>query len=114
MTHLRLVGSEPAKRKRRVKGERYDADLFTPEERNRIRQTLRNLRDAFGTWACLADAMDLHKVTIHQVMAGRHGVSGAIVVRMMRATGLSLDEILSAPVLVDRCRACGQVKRRRA
>lgn len=30
----------------------------------------------------------------------------------MRASGLTLDELLGAPTPADRCRACRQIKRR--
>jgi hypothetical protein len=48
------------------------------------------------------------------MLAGRNRVSGDLVVRAMRASGLTLAELLGGPVPADRCRACGQIKRGRA
>ena len=75
---------------------------------------MRNLRDAFGTWGALAAAMDANEGTLDAMQQGRSGVSGDMIVRAMRASGLSLEELLSEPAPVSLCRACHQVKRGRA
>lgn len=107
---LRLVKPEGPKPPRRS-GER--SALFTPEEQRKLRQAIRNLKDAFGTWACLADAMGMRVKSLERAIGGNHfGLSPGVVIRAMRASGLALDDLLGAPVLADRCRACGQIKRR--
>jgi hypothetical protein len=107
---LHLVGREPAKsQQRRRKGKR--TPLLTPDEERQFRQAMRNLRDAFGTWGALAAAMGANEGTIDAMRKGHSRVSGDMIIRAMRASGLSIDDLLSVPVPADRCRACGQVKR---
>jgi hypothetical protein len=108
---LRLVKPEAPKPPRR-KGERKP--LLSPEEERRFRQAMRNLRDAFGTWGALAAAMDANEGTIDAMQQGRSRVSGDMLIRAMRASGLSLGELLGEPAPVAICRACRQVKRGRA
>jgi hypothetical protein len=88
--------------------------LLSHEDAQRFRQAMRNLRDAFGTWGALAAAMGAHPVTLSSMMGGSKSVSGDMIVRAMRASGLTLAELLGGPVAADRCRACGQIKRRAA
>jgi hypothetical protein len=104
---LRLVRPEAPKPPRR-KGERKP--LLSPEEERRFRQAMRNLRDAFGTWGCLADAMGANEGTIDAMQQGRSRVSGDMLIRAMRASGLSLAELLGEPQIAGKCRACGGVR----
>lgn len=106
---LRLVKDAPPKPPRR-KGQRTPPVLTSTEEQ-RFRQAMRNLRDAFGSWGALADAMGAKTKAMGHMMRGICHVSGDMIVRAMRASGLSLAELLGAPVPADRCRACGQFKR---
>jgi hypothetical protein len=108
---LRLVKPEAAKPTRR-KGQRKP--LLSPEEERRFRQAMRNLRDAYGTWGALAAAMGATEDAIDSMRAGRCRVSGDMIVRAMRASRLSLVELLGEPSPVALFRACGQVKRGRA
>ena len=110
MSHLKLVGSEPPK-SRRKGAPRHEARVLTPEEERKARQAIRNLKDAFGTWACLADAMAMPEKSLMRAVSGRHGLSPAVLLRAMRASGLTLADMLGAPAVAGRCRACGQVKR---
>jgi len=96
---LHLVGREP-KTVARKKYER--APLLTPEEARRFRQSVRNLHDAFGTWECLADAMRVTHVAILYMLSGRHAISGDMIIRAMRATGMSYDDLVGPPKLVKR------------
>jgi hypothetical protein len=106
---LRLVGKDPPKRE---KGRpRHESIVLTPDEQRRARQALRNLKDAFGTWACLADAMGMRTKSLIHAVSGRYGLSPAVLLRAMRASGLTLDDLLGAPAMAGRCRACGQIKR---
>ncbi len=104
---LRLVGSEPPKERRR-RGERRP--VLSREDEQRFRQAMRNLRDAFGTWGALAAAMGANVGAIKLMMRRDSGVSGAMIVRAMRASGLSYDALMGTPVLAGTCRACGRVR----
>ena len=108
MSHLKIVEPEAPKPPRR-KGERKP--LLSSEEERRFRQAAQNLAAAFGSWGALAAAMETRTSAISHMISGRSSVSGDMVVRAMRAAGLSLAELLGGPILADRCRACGQVKR---
>lgn len=96
--HLHLVGSEPAKPKRK-KYER--SPLLTREEERRFRAALTNLQGAFGSWECLAHAMGVRVHTINYVRRGR-AVSGDLIVRAIRASGLTYADLVGAPKLVRR------------
>jgi hypothetical protein len=113
VSHLKLVKEKlpkPTKGARR----RHEGSVFTDDEQRRARQALRNLHDAFGTWSCLADAMGMPKESLMNAARGVYALSAAIVLRAMRASGLTLEEFLGGPIPADRCRACGQIKRRAA
>ncbi len=112
--HLRVVGAEPPKPRRR-KGARtpYTNDLLSEEEQKRAIQALRNLRDAFGTWPCLAEAMRVPVNALHLALR-RGNISPAMLFAASKASGLSIAEMLGGPAPAERCRACGQVKRRAA
>ena len=106
---LRLVGKDPPKKQKGGPG--HETIVLSPDEQRKARQALRNLKDHFGTWACLADAMGLPVKSLIKATSGRYSLSPAVLLRAMRATGLSLDELLGAPVLAGRCRACGALRR---
>lgn len=113
---LRLVkpgGPKPPKPPRRG-GKTHSSSVFTPEEKTRMRQAFRNLRDAFGTWACMARAMDVPDVTLRRAANARRPISAALIIRASKASGLSIAELLGGPIPAERCRACGQIKRRAA
>ncbi|HZF49211.1 MAG TPA: transcriptional regulator [Polyangiaceae bacterium] len=114
MSHLKLVGQDPPKPARRKGMPRHEASVLTPEEERKARQAIRNLKDAFGTWTCLADAMGLPVKSLLRAVSGRYALSPAVLLRAMRATGLTLDDMLGGLVPADRCRACGQLKRGRS
>lgn len=106
---LRLVGNEPPKppRKRR----KYERTrLLTSDEEKRFRAALTNLKGAFGSWPCLAQAMGVQVTALYDAAAGRNSVSGCLIVRASKASGLSVGELLGGPVTADRCRACGRVR----
>ena len=110
MSHLRIVGSEPKKKNPPKKYKRRNGLMLPEEDRKRGVQALKNLRDAFGTWTCLADAMDVALVSLKDAV--RTGeLSIAMLFAASRASGLTIEDLLSAPVPADRCKACGQVKR---
>lgn len=104
---LRLVKPEGPRPLRR-KGER--SALFTSDEERRFRQAMRNLCAAFGSWGALAAAMRVRTSAISHMMAGRSSVSGDMIVRAMRASGLSLGELLGVPASASVCRACGGLR----
>jgi hypothetical protein len=85
--------------------------LLTPDEARRFRAAMRGLQGAFGSWPCLANAMGTNTDTIKDMMRGKTGVSGEMIVRASKASGLTLAELLDAPVLAGTCRACGAVRR---
>jgi hypothetical protein len=97
---LHLVGREPKKRARK-KYER--SPLLTPIESQRFRQAMQNLKDRhFDTWDCLAAAMRVSRSSLVYMMCGKARVSGDMIVRAMRASGLSYDDLVGPPKLVTR------------
>jgi hypothetical protein len=104
---LRLVGKDPPKRQKG--GPRHETIVLSPDEQRKARQALRNLKDHFGTWACLADAMGMPEKSLLKAASGRYTLSPAVLLRAMRASGLGLDDLLGAPTIAGRCRACGHI-----
>ena len=111
MSHLKLVGQDPPKPARRKGMPRHEASVLTPEEERKARQAIRNPKDHFGTWACLAEAMGMPVKSLLRAVSGRYALSPAVLLRAMRASGLTLDDMLGNPAIAGRCRACGQIKR---
>ncbi|HLM76512.1 MAG TPA: hypothetical protein VK459_27605, partial [Polyangiaceae bacterium] len=64
MSHLKLVRPEGPKPPRQKGGPRHAASVLTPEEQRQARAALRNLRDSFGTLACLSNAMGVPYATL--------------------------------------------------
>jgi hypothetical protein len=85
---LRLVGKDPPKKQ--TGGPRHESIVLSPDEQRKARQALRNLKDHFGTWACLADAMGMRTKSRVKAVSGRYGLSPAVLLRTMRASGLGL------------------------
>lgn len=112
MSHLRLVGNEPPKPRRR-KGDRVVRDLFSPDEHKRGAQALRNLKDAFGSWPCLADAMNVDVNTLHAANRKKH-ISATLLYAASKASGLSIEDLLANPAPANRCKVCGRVGYARA
>ena len=107
---LRLVRDEPPKPPPKRRKWQAPPPVLTPEEETRFRAAMRNLHGAFGSWPCLAKAMGVKTKPIAAMMRGRNHVSGDMIVRAMKASGLSFAELLGGPVPADRCRACGKVR----
>ena len=103
---LRLVpppsegkGSRTPKRRRR-----RDVHSLTRDEQRHLRAALQNLRRAFGSWPCLADAMGVSLSTLAGSKAGSPGLA----LRAARASGMSVEAILSGTVsAAGRCSTCG-------
>ena len=106
---LRLVGKHPPKKAKG--GPRHETIVLSPDEQRKARQAIRNLKDHFGTWACLAEAMGLPVKSLIKAASGRYGLSPAVLLRAMRASGLTLDDLLGGPAPAGRCWACGALKR---
>jgi plasmid maintenance system antidote protein VapI len=111
MSHLRNVGRGPIKPSPRKPRRPHYTEVFTAEEQRQARQALRHLRLAYGTWSCLAEAMGMPKESLQRAASGTAAVTAAILLRASRASGLTIDDLLSVPVPADRSRACGQIKR---
>lgn len=78
LSHLRLVRDEPPKpRERRP----HVNHVLTPAEQTRARAALTGLRNAFGSWACVAAAMDVGITTLMAASRSAHNVATAILVR---------------------------------
>ena len=59
----------------------------------------------------MAEAMGIPHNAIH--LAFRRGrVTVAMLYTASKASGLTIDDLLSGPVPANRCHACGQIKRR--
>lgn len=112
MSHLRIVGSEPQKPKRR-KGDLVVLGLFSPDEHKRGIQALRNLKDAFGSWPCLANAMGVSANTLHGANRKKR-ITAVLLYAASKASGLSIADLLSDPAPANRCKFCGRVGYARA
>ena len=85
---------------------RRSALSLTSDERRHLGAALHNLRRAFGTWSCLADAMGVQEQLVKK--AGAQRGSPAIALRAARVGGMSVEAVLSGALSsAGRCEACG-------
>lgn len=107
---LRLVHPAPeGQGPRTPKWRRSPALLLTPDERRHLAAALQNLRRAFGTWACLADAMGVNLTMLRRASTPRkpNGSPGLALVAA-RVGGMSVEGVLSGTLTAaGRCEACG-------
>jgi hypothetical protein len=107
LVHPKAEGQGP----RTPKGRRRASPglSLTPDERRHLAAALHNLRRAFGTWACLADAM---RVRIEVVKRGAHRrnpkATPALALLVARTAGMSMETVLSGKLTAaGQCAACG-------
>ncbi len=110
MSHLRLVvppGQAPA---RPPRGRHARALFLTPDECRHLATSLHNLRRAFGTWACLADAMGVREALLVRAAANDRNGRGspALALVVARVAGMSVEAVLSGTLsAAGKCEACG-------
>ena len=108
---LRLVHPAPAGQGLRApKGRRFSPCFsLTPDERRHLRTALHNLRRAFGTWDCLADAMGVKINAISRASREKNPMgSPALALRVARVGGMSMEAVLSGSLSsAGRCESCG-------
>jgi len=97
-------GQGPRPRRRRK-----DVLSLTPDERRNLRQALKNLRLRFGTWACLAEVMDVPVLSLKAAASPRPGFgSYGLALRAARAAGSTIEAILSGKLTpAGACPHCG-------
>ena len=108
---LRLVhppreGQGPVTSKRR----KSHALRLTPDEVRHLAASLQNLRRAFGTWACLAEAMGIRESLLSAAGSPRKGKGGspALALRAAKVSGMSVEAVLSGKLTAaGQCEACG-------
>lgn len=83
---------------------------LTEDERRHLQASLRNLKAAFGTWACLADAMGVNLKTLHQGAFMRGRGSALLAYRASQASGLPMSVILGGQL--TEAGACPLCKRK--
>jgi plasmid maintenance system antidote protein VapI len=73
--------------------------VLTPAEVARIRLAISNALPRFRTWERLAEAMGVHRDTVR--LAGvRHTLTAGVAYRFAKATGTTIDAILSTTLRV--------------
>jgi hypothetical protein len=107
---LRLVHPAPEGQGRGAPARRRRSALsLTQDERRHLAAALQNLRRAFGTWACLADAMGVDEQRVKK--AGTHhkpSGSPALALRTAKVSGMSVEMVLGGKLTAaGRCGACG-------
>lgn len=108
---LRIVHPAPAGQAPRARqGKRSPLLSLTPDERRHLAAALHNLRRAFGTWACLADAMGIREELLVKAGSARRSRSGspALALVVARTAGMSVEAVLSGTLnAAGRCETCG-------
>lgn len=105
---LRLVHPPPSGQGPRPPKGRRAAIPLTDTEQQRVRAALRSLRASFGSWRSLAEALGVALGSLQHVMYGMRPVSAALALRVAKAAGKPLDEIIGEPSAADRCPRCGR------
>lgn len=108
-TPLRLVHPAPPPKPRRRRGvARPVEDVFTDAERARLRLAIDNARRCVGGWHRLAEAMGVHVDTVR--LAGvRHTLSAGVAYRFARATGTTIEALLTSTLHVAPAPTAGGV-----
>jgi hypothetical protein len=94
----------------RRKGRHSSALNLSPTERRHLAAALHNLRRAFGTWACLADAMGVREDLLIKAASPQSPRPGspALALLVARAAGMSVEAVLSGTLsAAGRCATCG-------
>lgn len=100
LSHLFPSGQQPPRRK----GSR---SALTAEEARHLRASLRNLRVAFGSYACLADAMGVSLPGLMHVVDGRKRGSGTLAWKAAKASGIPVEKLLTGALTeAGRCPLC--------
>lgn len=82
---------------------------FTPAQCARIRALLRNLRQAYGSWSCLAEVTGYAETTLSSTATNPHRATYSLVFQIARAAGMTVDEALSPLIpAVGACPLCGR------
>lgn len=106
LVHPAPVGQAPARRR---KGLRSPQLALSAEEKRHLRIALHNLRRAFGTWACLADAIGVRENTLVSAARERAPLgSAALALRAAQVGGMSVEAVLSGTLsAAGKCESCG-------
>ena len=108
---LRLVHPAPeGQGPRTPKGRRSAPCLsLSGDERRHLRAALHNLRRAYGTWACLADAMGVALPTLVRASRERNPQgSPAVALQAARAGSMSVEAVLGGKLTAaGQCESCG-------
>ncbi|WP_437765399.1 transcriptional regulator [Sorangium sp. So ce281] len=96
-------GGAPARRRRSV-----PCLSLTPTQRKRLRAALKNLRAAYGSWACLAEVMGTSVNCVEGIANGRFNGSPATAQRAAKAAGVTVEQLLGGLAAADRCPMCGR------
>ena len=107
---LRLVHPAPEGQGSRTrKGRHAAAVLLSPDERRHLAAALHNLRRAFGSWSCLADAMGVRVNMLTRAGSSRtpNGSPG-LALLAARTGGMSVEAVITGTLTAaGRCEACG-------
>lgn len=98
-------GDPPVKRRRRAL-----ALSLTPAESARLRATLKNLKRAYGSYACLAEVMGVSKDALYGAASGNKPGSPALLLLAARAAGTTIEALLAPLGSVEICLVCGAGK----
>ena len=79
--HLRLVHPSPPSTPKRRRP-RHEGRVFTREEQEKLRATLRNLRARWGTWNALAAHLDCSPTVLRKAASCTLPVSAAVALRL--------------------------------
>lgn len=89
--------------------------VLTEEERRHLQAALRNLKAAFGSWACLAAAMHVNLATLMQGAFTRGKGSALLAWRAAQASGIPVEVLLTGKLTeAGECPLCHRKPERKA
>lgn len=81
---------------------------LTPDEARHLRVALRNIRWAYGSWACVSEVMGVEMETLTKFVSRKSHGSPGIALRAAQAAGMHVEALLSGTLTaVGRCPTCG-------
>lgn len=88
--------------------DRWRSTRLTPQERANARAVMKRLRPMHGTWARYAIVLGVSYETLKAAKTKRRGPGIALVLRVARAAGLSVEDIIGGRVEPSPCPWCGR------
>lgn len=110
MTVLRVKQTWKREKPAKKPGAARPIEQLTPDEQTNVRKALRVLRTRYRTLLATAEALETSYGTIERVSRGRRKPTAGLAIRVARAAGVPVDDVLSGAFPEPgACPMCGRL-----